>query len=1287
MKTQPKLLRLLTPPPLTQGDVIHGTDLKSVTRSSLSIHLKKSVPTSAPRLSPHKQQMTTLHPSRPLVAYLLIPSEDRDKRSVSKSVVVQDIQTKAIVASISLPEIATALYGIDPATEKSLDRQYRILKDLGHVQRLDFFDPSTLYWSGHGTSPEDFGLRWSHMFVQFQNCIVIVNLRRHSVSITSDIKVHEVFKPLMAHVTQKSLGGSTISSNAIPISLHLFLVATNDGFIKIYNWKSNVIVHSIKVVVSRSDSIVRICSANKYGTSEQYHSSKKRRIVCLSKKGAAYVLELQVTDGVVSQISPPICRFEGGSVPASMSKDDDHSSMEHVLLHYCGFRDILLWSAPSKNRGKLLVWDMSALPEADLRPQKKADPIKLEPILVTQLPYENISHTVYSGWFHESMPMDCIASAAVTKEGDFQVLLSPLHGSGTSIKNPFAATTVLSVNLGEIIQRDMQLPENKEVQLKVQSVYCPPLRDSSTFYFGTNIGTLLIRMGDGNVIPFPGTQHAHLSANHGSLGKALLTVRRGEIVYGSLEPPGGSSVVNPMGPMESKNNIVVYESPPPLHLSAEIHKRPVRLPPLFLQSPSRTFLCVFWKEEMRYEVLHIPTMLDRVSSGGQTAAKPLVASGNGVASFAWIGDRDLFSLLYNPEQDLALKVGIDLSAPQATLGKELANAAIKVTDVTKLRELKNLKEIMSLNAVTGAGKSVVSTAGKLQTFKGIQELGTGTGKAALKLGKGSVSLTKKVAKGTTKIAFGTVKGTTKIAVGTAKGTAKMAPGIAKGTARLAVATGKAGLQGTKMAVGGTSKVVGGAANIATFGLLGRRKREKEKTDSASLATAEIDDLDDQSRVSASLPSLPETIGSSSDNMSIMERKFPWVELRTLEESTGGDGSTSVTSSNIGELTLRTGKRHPPTILFGGPVLCVGSKYSQHDEGLAYFYTQKEGENGDSASSFLSSGPAFPCPDLVVWDDDGRLCAVVIQSRVSIYLSDEPDFIMLGTARLGSSADADVEVTSARFIHGALYCSTRSSVQCIFLGDLEGGVCHLDVFTLTSSDVSTLPSRGIASEQRALTPPIIPMPLNHPTILGYQNGSLMVSTAAGVHAIPLGFPLLRIGALIAAGQPQRAELWFDAVPEDSHEALATFIERRGAPELALQLPGISLETIVDLCMRFCFVEQLESIVESYGLKGLRSIDMGRGVSSNIFGPEDYGASIVVCVGAFLLSYGRVELVRRLATECLTSSDEGKREGFILASLLLSVEGSDSKRVIERSVKSLDEEDDWPVGHFVRDHILQ
>jgi hypothetical protein len=97
-------------------------------------------------------------------------------------------------------------------------------------------------------------------------------------------------------------------------------------------------------------------------------------------------------------------------------------------------------------------------------------------------------------------------------------------------------------------------------------------------------------------------------------------------------------------------------------------------------------------------------------------------------------------------------------------------------------------------------------------------------------------------------------------------------------------------------------------------------------------------------------------------------------------------------------------------------------------------------------------------------------------------------------------------------------------------------------------------------------------------------------------------------------------------------------------------------------------------------------MGRGLSANIFGPEENGTSVVVCVGAYLLSQGKVELVRRLSTECLGSGEEGKREAFILASLLLSVDGSDSKRVVQRAVEHVGESNDWLVGNFVRDHVL-
>lgn len=425
----------------------------------------------------------------------------------------------------------------------------------------------------------------------------------------------------------------------------------------------------------------------------------------------------------------------------------------------------------------------------------------------------------------------------------------------------------------------------------------------------------------------------------------------------------------------------------------------------------------------------------------------------------------------------------------------------------------------------------------------------------------------------------------------------------------------------------------------------------------------------------------------------LTKKTPWVELRMLVstgtevDETAGSG-TAV--SSLGQLSLRTGNRNPPTILFGGPVLCVGSKFDEIDEGFSHFYTKKKGQEDESASVYVSSGPSLPCPDIVAWDDDGRLCAIAIKGKVMVYLSEEPNFVFLGTVSIGSSDSGGV--ISLMFLHGVLYCTTKTSVKCVFLGDLSGDVCHLDTFTLASSSVHVLPNPSIVTDYNSLAPPTIPMPLHHPKILGYQNGSLVLSTTVGVVAIPLGYPLLRIGALLSAGPDhhQKAVAWFEAVPDSDHEALAQFLDRRGVPGLALQLAGISLETMIDICMRHGYVDRLEEIVELYGLNGLRAIDCSRGVSSSSE-PDAYASSgtisLVVCVGAYLLGFGRVELVRRLATECLASGDEGKKEAFLLAGMLLSVNEKDSRRVIQRSVEGIDERSsDWVVGPFVRKHVL-
>lgn len=427
-----------------------------------------------------------------------------------------------------------------------------------------------------------------------------------------------------------------------------------------------------------------------------------------------------------------------------------------------------------------------------------------------------------------------------------------------------------------------------------------------------------------------------------------------------------------------------------------------------------------------------------------------------------------------------------------------------------------------------------------------------------------------------------------------------------------------------------------------------------------------------------------------------DQRARYIEMRTLVamESQASEigGSAAATSSSLGELSLRGGNRNPPTVCFGGPVLCVGTRSDENEEGHAHFYTRKKDETNNNAAVYVSSGPTLPYPDLVEWDDDGRLCAVVIRCRVAIYLSMAPEFLLLGTVRIPNPTDPDAGVTSVKFLHGVLYCCTWNTVHCVFLGDLkERGVCYMDTFLLASAHVPILPEGSLdalSTTYTSFSPPTIPLPLVQPVVLGYQNGSLIVSTVRGVQAIPLAHPTLRIGTLLASGQIDRAVKWFDAVPDADHDALATFLERRGHPELALQLDGISLETIVDLSMRFGYIGRLEEVVETYGAKGLHAIDMGRGLSNSIFGPEPEHQSIVVCVGAYLLGHGRGELARRLATECLRSGEEGRKDALLLGALLLSVDEADASRLINRAVgdEGTELSEEWLVGNFVREHVL-
>ena len=76
--------------------------------------------------------------------------------------------------------------------------------------------------------------------------------------------------------------------------------------------------------------------------------------------------------------------------------------------------------------------------------------------------------------------------------------------------------------------------------------------------------------------------------------------------------------------------------------------------------------------------------------------------------------------------------------------------------------------------------------------------------------------------------------------------------------------------------------------------------------------------------------------------------------------------------------------------------------------------------------------------------------------------------------------------------------------------------------------------------------------------------------------------------------------------------------------------------------------------------------------------------MVRVSAYLLAHGSVELVRRLATECLRLGDDGRKDALILGSLLLSVDEADARRLIHRAVEQ--PSPDWVLGNYARNFVL-
>eukprot|EP00984_Skeletonema_dohrnii_P024822 scaffold13966_cov110-Skeletonema_dohrnii-CCMP3373.AAC.7 len=401
---------------------------------------------------------------------------------------------------------------------------------------------------------------------------------------------------------------------------------------------------------------------------------------------------------------------------------------------------------------------------------------------------------------------------------------------------------------------------------------------------------------------------------------------------------------------------------------------------------------------------------------------------------------------------------------------------------------------------------------------------------------------------------------------------------------------------------------------------------------------------------------------AADSDTTDKKSRPRVELFKLAEVevgapelAGGAGVAAATTVSVGSLTVRGGDRVVPQVLFGGPALCIGcsimsaNSMPDTDEGMAYFYTRKSGaimENDERASNYMTVGTSIPYPDLLAWDDDGLLCAVAYGSRVAIYLSDPPKFTLLGSVNVvGGSrlGEAEQPIISLKFIHGVLYCSGPSSVHVVFLGNLaeEDTVCELDTYTIASS--RSVPLQGTDRSDDFTPTPVITS-LSHPHILTYHSGGLLVSTDVGLRLLPLSHPLIRIGTLLAANLTEKARKWIFDTPKAHHDFLAHFLIRRGRADLAIRdLNGLSLETYIDLCIRYERTSELENLINTHGGQVVKEISS--------WGREEGGYSAISAIGLYMLGKDKIDCVTRLVGQLIScGTDEGLVDAIKLASLI-------------------------------------
>ena len=125
-------------------------------------------------------------------------------------------------------------------------------------------------------------------------------------------------------------------------------------------------------------------------------------------------------------------------------------------------------------------------------------------------------------------------------------------------------------------------------------------------------------------------------------------------------------------------------------------------------------------------------------------------------------------------------------------------------------------------------------------------------------------------------------------------------------------------------------------------------------------------------------------------------------------------------------------------------------------------------------------------------------------------------------------------------------------------------------------------------------------------------------------------------------------------------MSYFLIRRGREDLAIRdLNGLSLETYIDLCIRYERTSELENLINTHGGQVVKEISG--------WGKEESGYSAISAIGLYFLGKDKIECVTKFVGQLIScGTDEVLVDAIKLATLIGALDQSGGGTLLQNVI---------------------